>query len=145
MTSEAVPEAGQSLPPCTVLVADDDDDQRFLLSWVLQKAGFTTIDVHSGVQVVPLAHAQRPDVILLDIHMPDQDGFTTAKLLKGDAAVANIPIIFLTGRMDAADRSVALDLGADDLLLKSTEADELVRCVRAAFDRRRAQPAQSPE
>lgn len=141
MTSEAVPESGHTVPSCTVLVADDDDDQRFLLSWVLQKAGFTTIDVPNGVQVVPLAHAQRPDVILLDIHMPDQDGFTTAKLLKGDAAVANIPIIFLTGRMDAADRRVALDLGADDLLLKSTEADELVRCVRAAFDRRRAQPS----
>jgi len=136
-TSETVPEAGPSAPPCTVLLADDDDDQRFLLSWVLQKAGFTTIDVHTGVQVVPLAHAQRPDVILLDVHMPDQDGFTTARQLKGDPALADIPIIFLTGRMDPNDRGAALDLGADDLLLKSTEADELVRCVRAAFNRRR--------
>src|SRR5689334_23043998 len=107
--------------PCTLLIADDDDDQRFLLSWVLQRAGFTVIEVHTGGQVVPLAHAQRPDVILLDVHMPDQDGFTTARQLKGDPALAAIPIIFLTGRMDPTDRGVALELGAEDLLLKSTE------------------------
>jgi DNA-binding response OmpR family regulator len=138
MTSEAGLEAGHQMPPCTVLLADDDDDQRCLLSWMLQRAGFTTIDVHHGAQVVPLARAQRPDVILLDVHMPDQDGFTTARLLKGDPALAGIPIIFLTARLEASDRGVARDLGADELLLKSTEAGELVRCVRAAFARRRA-------
>jgi DNA-binding response OmpR family regulator len=138
MTSEAGLEPGDALAPCTVLLADDDDDQRFLLSWVLQRAGFTTIDVQSGLQVRPTAHARRPDVILLDIHMPDQNGFETARLLKDDPSLADIPIIFLTGRMDASDRGVALSLGAEDLLLKSTEADELVRTVRAAFDKARA-------
>jgi two-component system OmpR family response regulator len=125
----------------TVLVADDDDDQRFLLSWVLQRAGFTTIEVSLGERVVPLAQATRPDVILLDVHIPDQDGFTTARQLKGDPTLAGIPIIFLTGRMDANDRDLALGLGAEDLLLKSTEASQLVRSVRAAVERRRTQVA----
>jgi CheY-like chemotaxis protein len=136
MTSESDQEAGQPASPRKVLVADDDDDQRYLLSRVLQRAGFVTIAVETGGEVVPLARAERPDVILIDVQMPDQDGFTTVRQLKNDPALADIPIIFLTGRMEAGDRIVGLGLGAEDFLPKSIDTRELVRRVLHAADRR---------
>jgi len=104
---------------------------------VLQRAGFVTIAVETGGQVLPLARDERPDVILIDVQMPDQDGFTTVRQLKNDPALAEIPIIFLTGRLDAGDRIAGLDLGAEDFLSKSIDASELVRRVLHASDRRR--------
>jgi CheY-like chemotaxis protein len=112
-----------------VLLADDDEDQRYLLSRVLQRAGFVTIGVEIGTEVVPRARAERPDVIVLDVQMPDQDGFTTGRALKADPGLAAIPIIYLTGRLDPADRATALQLGAADFLPKSTDPRELVRRV----------------
>jgi CheY-like chemotaxis protein len=138
MTSEMEREAGQPVSPRKVLLADDDDDQRYLLSRVLQRAGFVTIAVETGGQVLPLARAERPDVILIDVQMPDQDGFTTVRQLKNDPALAEIPIIFLTGRLNADDRVAGLDLGAEDFLPKSIDTSELVRRVQHASDRRRA-------
>jgi DNA-binding response OmpR family regulator len=128
-----------------VLLADDDEDQRYLLSRVLQRAGFETLPVETGTEVVPLARARRPDIILLDVQMPDQDGFTTVRQLKADPALAAIPIIFLTGRLDPDDRVAALDLGAEEFLPKSTDPRELVRRVQDALDRRRNGDAGSPE
>jgi CheY-like chemotaxis protein len=123
-----------------VLVADDDDDQRYLLSRVLQRAGFETVIAAAGLDVVPLAKAERPDVIVIDVQMPDQDGFTTVRQLKNDPALADIPIIFLTGRSEATDRAEGIDLGAEDYLPKSTDPRELVKRVQQASDRR-ANPA----
>ncbi len=120
-----------------VLVADDDDDQRYLLSRVLQRAGFDTVIAESGLQVLPLVHAERPDVIVIDVQMPDQDGFETVRLLKSDPALADIPIIFLTGRSEASDRAEGIDLGAEDYLSKSTDPRELVKRVQKASDRTR--------
>jgi DNA-binding response OmpR family regulator len=120
-----------------VLVADDDDDQRYLLSRVLQRAGFETVIAEAGMDVVPLAKAERPDVIVIDVQMPDQDGFTTVRQLKNDPALADIPIIFLTGRSEADDRAAGINLGAEDYLSKSTDPRELVKRVQLASDRRR--------
>ena len=128
-----------------VLLADDDEDQRYLLSRVLQRAGFETLPVETGTEVVPLARARRPDIILLDVQMPDQDGFTTVRQLKADPALATIPIIFLTGRLDPDDRVAALDLGAEEFLPKSTDPRELVRRVQDALARRRDGGPKAPE
>lgn len=128
-----------------VLLADDDEDQRYLLSRVLQRAGFVTLPVEAGADVVPLARAERPDIILLDVQMPDQDGFATARQLKADPALATIPIIFLTGRLDPDDRMAALDLGAEEFLPKSTDPRELVRRVHQALERRQGGGENAPE
>jgi len=120
-----------------VLVADDVEDQRYLLSRVLQRAGFETIAAETGRQVLPLAHAERPDVIVIDVQMPDQDGFTTVRLLKNDPALADIPIIFLTGRSEADDRAAGIGLGAEDYLPKSVDPRELVRRVQQLAAERR--------
>jgi DNA-binding response OmpR family regulator len=97
-----------------VLVADDDEDQRFLISRVLQRAGFETIPVENGVDVVSVARTERPDVILLDVQMEDQDGFVTCRLLKGDPALA-----------------AGQELGAADFLRMSADTRELVSRVKS--------------
>jgi DNA-binding response OmpR family regulator len=114
-----------------VLVADDDEDQLFLISRVLQRAGFETIPVENGVDVVSIARAERPDVILLDVQMEDQDGFVTCRQLKGDPALAATPVVFLSGRLDPEDQMMGRELGAADFLRKSADTRELVSRVKS--------------
>ena len=113
-----------------VLVADDDEDQRFLITRVLQRNGFQAIPVENGVDVVSIARAERPDVILLDVQMPDQDGFVTCRQLKGDPSLAATPVVFLSGRLDPQDQLTGQELGAADFLRKSADTRELISRVR---------------
>ena len=87
----------------TVLIADDDEDQHYLMSRLLHRAGFKVVVVTKGVEVFAQAQSARPAVILLDVQMPDQDGFTTARQLKGHPETAGIPLMFLTGRSTVDD------------------------------------------
>jgi DNA-binding response OmpR family regulator len=113
-----------------VLVADDDEDQRFLISRVLQRAGFQTIPVENGADVVSIARAERPDVILLDVQMEDQDGFVTCRQLKGDPSLAATPVVFLSGRLDPQDQLTGQELGAAGFLRKSADTKELISRVK---------------
>jgi DNA-binding response OmpR family regulator len=113
-----------------VLVADDDEDMRFLISRVLQRAGFQAIPVGNGADVVSIALRERPDVILLDVQMEDQDGFVTCRQLKGDPSLAATPVVFLSGRIDPQDQLTGQELGAADFLKKSADTKELVSRVK---------------
>ncbi len=119
----------------TVLIADDDEDQHFLMSRLLHRAGFKVAVVTRGTDVVPQAQATRPAVILLDVQMPDQDGFTTARQLKAHPDTAGIPLMFLTGRSTVDDRLAGLRIGADDYVSKSVDPRELVLRVQKLCDR----------
>ncbi len=119
----------------TVLIADDDEDQHFLMSRLLHRAGFKVAVVTRGADVVPQAQATRPAVILLDVQMPDQDGFTTARQLKAHPDTAGIPLMFLTGRSTVDDRLAGLRIGADDYVSKSVDPRELVLRVQKLCDR----------
>ena len=88
----------------TVLIADDDEDQHYLMSRLLHRAGFKVAVVTRGASTSwQQAQATRPAVILLDVQMPDQDGFTTARQLKAHPETAGIPLMFLTGRSTVDD------------------------------------------
>jgi DNA-binding response OmpR family regulator len=113
-----------------VLVADDDEDQRFLITRVLQRNGFQAIPVENGADVVSIARTERPDVILLDVQMPDQDGFVTCRQLKGDPSLAATPVVFLSGRLDPQDQLTGQELGAADFLRKSADTRELISRVK---------------
>jgi DNA-binding response OmpR family regulator len=119
----------------TVLIADDDEDQHYLMSRLLHRAGFKVEVVTKGAEVVPKAQATRPAVILLDVQMPDQDGFTTARQLKAHPDTAGIPLMFLTGRSTVDDRLAGLRIGADDYVSKSVDPRELVLRVQKLCDR----------
>jgi DNA-binding response OmpR family regulator len=119
----------------TVLIADDDEDQHYLISRLLHRAGFKVAVVTRGADVLPQAQAARPAVILLDVQMPDQDGFTTARQLKAHPDTAGIPLMFLTGRSTVDDRLAGLRIGADDYVSKSVDPRELVLRVQKLCDR----------
>jgi DNA-binding response OmpR family regulator len=119
----------------TVLIADDDEDQHFLISRLLHRAGFKVAVVTRGAEVLGTAQAQRPAVILLDVQMPDQDGFTTARQLKSHPDTAGIPLMFLTGRSTVDDRLAGLRIGADDYVSKTVDPRELVLRVQKLCDR----------
>ncbi len=119
----------------TVLIADDDEDQHYLMSRLLHRAGFKVAVVTRGTEVVAQAQATRPAVILLDVQMPDQDGFTTARQLKAHPDTAGIPLMFLTGRSTVDDRLAGLRIGADDYVSKSVDPRELVLRVQKLCDR----------
>ena len=91
--------------------------------------------VTKGGEVLPQAQATQPAVILLDVQMPDQDGFTTARQLKGHPDTAGIPLMFLTGRSTVDDRLAGLRIGADDYVSKSVDPRELVLRVQKLCDR----------
>jgi DNA-binding response OmpR family regulator len=119
----------------TVLVGDDDEDQRYLISRLLGRSGFTVVSVTRGADILPEALRCRPAAILLDVQMPDQDGFTTARQLKARPETAATPLVFLTGRSTVDDRLAGLRLGADDYLSKSVDPRELVLRVQKLCDR----------
>ena len=119
-----------------VLVIDDDDGLLALLTIGLEREGFTVSTAKSGRQGLSAAYRLRPDVILLDIGIPELDGWATCQRLR---LVTDTPIIMLTAQSDRASIVKGLSLGADDYVTKPCSFDELKARIRSAL--RRASPA----
>jgi DNA-binding response OmpR family regulator len=109
-----------------VLVVEDDDDQRTIIMNQLSAAGYRTHGVTSGTAVRDTARAVAPSVILLDIEMPERDGYSVCRDLKADPELATVPVVFMTTRGRLDDRLAGLALGADDYLVKPVDPRELV-------------------
>ena len=122
-----------------VLIADDDAEQRTLLTQCLLNAGHSPIVRDSGVGLLECARVEQPSVILLDVNMPGIDGFGTCQLLKADAETCGIPIVLMSTRSALNDRLAGLSLGADDYLCKPIEFPELLLRLRLLGVRREAQ------
>ncbi|MFS8120024.1 MAG: response regulator [Microcoleus sp.] len=103
--------------PCIMLV-DDEPDNLILLQELLQLEGYTTVSALSGDEALSLARASRPDLILLDIMMPELDGFDVCDRLRKDTALQTVPVIFLTALDDDTSRIRGLEIMADDYLTK---------------------------
>ncbi|MEG3976820.1 response regulator [Microcoleus sp. herbarium8] len=103
--------------PCIMLV-DDEPDNLTLLQELLQVEGYTTVSALSGDEALSLARTFRPDLILLDIMMPDMDGFDVCDILRKDTALQTVPVIFLTALSDDTSRLKGLERMADDYLTK---------------------------
>ena len=95
----------------TVLVADDTDTGRELVRTVLENSGYTVVEAGDGLEAVRVARERRPDLIILDLHMPDLDGFGVIQQLRADANFARIPIVALTASAMFGDRERALSVG----------------------------------
>ena len=118
-----------SLDGKTLLVADDDGDIRRIVSTAARKQGMRTIEAEDGERALRLIREEKPDIIVLDVMMPKQDGRDVCKKVRADAATQNIPIIMFTAKDDQADRLVGLELGADDYIAKPFKIDMLMRRV----------------
>jgi DNA-binding response OmpR family regulator len=120
-----------------VLVVEDDPDIAQLVAHYLEKAGFSTELLANGRDALSAIVARPPDVLVLDLMLPQVDGLEICRMVRSNTATAAIPIIMLTARAEESDRIVGLEIGADDYLAKPFSPNELVARVRALV--RRAQ------
>ena len=118
-----------------IMVVEDDEDQREVVCINLEAAGYETLQVPDGDSAIAAARAGRPALILLDANLPGVDGYTVCRLLKSDAALASIPVLFITTRSSLDDRAVGLTLGADDYLVKPVDMSELMLRVQVLLAR----------
>jgi PleD family two-component response regulator len=127
-----------------ILVVDDDPGIRMICRDVLENAGFLVREAGSGMAAVADARRFRPDLTLLDVMMPDQDGFQTAAQLRAEPGAAMMPVIFVSARSQTADKVRAFKLGAEDYLVKPFDSAELLARVEKALDRRDREIGVSP-
>ena len=118
-----------------ILIVEDDLDVADMLNAYFRVQGYDVFTANWGEDGVRAASASRPDMIILDIRLPDIDGYEVARRLRSDRKTNTIPIIFLTEKRDRADRLHGLELGADDYITKPFSPKELVARVRVLFRR----------
>ena len=123
-----------------ILVVDDDDSINELIKINLELSGYDVISAFDGLQGFTLAKQELPDLIVLDVMMPDVDGYTVAKRVRENASTAEIPILMLTAMGQLEDKVKGFDIGVDDYLVKPFEMDELKVRVRALLKRVNAIP-----
>jgi DNA-binding response OmpR family regulator len=117
----------------TILNVDDDELGRFALTHLLRGAGFRVREAGTGGEALLLL-AEKPDLILLDVHLPDANGFDLCRRIKGDPATAAIPVIFLSAAaVRGEDRIHGLEIGGDDYLVKPVEPAVVVAHVKAVL------------
>jgi len=115
--------------PKTVLVVDDDRPMRALCRASLEEAGFRVLEAAGGEEALESVRDERPDLILLDIMMPGISGWEVTSALLADRSTDQIPIIFISGRRELADRVRAFGLGAQDYVTKPFDPTALARTV----------------
>lgn len=115
-----------------ILIVDDDPRLRDLLRIAVERAGFTAATVADGQAALVAARRDAPDLMVLDIGLPEMDGFEVCRRLR---ATSDLPILFLTARDDEVDRIVGLELGADDYVTKPFSPREVVARIRAILKR----------
>ena len=120
-----------------ILVVDDEPDALEVLGFKLREAGYTPIFAKDGTRAIAIARDERPDLIVLDLMLPEVDGLEVCKILRRDASTASIPIIMLTARAAEMDRVLGLELGADDYVTKPFSPRELVIRIRKQLARAR--------
>jgi DNA-binding response OmpR family regulator len=115
-----------------VLVVDDEPKIVQLARDYLEHAGFAVVVAHDGKAALASARAQRPDLVVLDLGLPELDGLDVARTMRQES---NVPIVMLTGRSEESDKLVGLEIGADDYVTKPFSPKELVARVRAVLRR----------
>ena len=118
-----------------VLIVDDDPDILRLVSYNIGQAGFEVIAASTGRKALEIAQKQHPDLIILDIMLPDVDGMEVCRTLRQQYPSRRIPIIMLTARGEEIDRVVGFELGADDYVAKPFSPRELVLRVKSILRR----------
>lgn len=125
-----------------ILIADDDKEIVRLLRSYLEQAEYRVLAAHDGRTAMEMMRTEQPDLLLLDIMLPERDGWEITRLIRTDAQLAGTPIIMLTARIEDADKILGLELGADDYVTKPFNPREVLARVRAQL--RRQQRSHEP-
>ena len=118
-----------------VLIIEDEKDIVKMLDYNLRKEGFRVFSANNGEDGLDMARRENPDLILLDLMLPEMDGLDVCKAVKNDAKTTHIPIIILTAKAQESDKVVGLELGADDYVTKPFSPRELIARIKAVLRR----------
>lgn len=126
-----------------ILIADDERDIIDFLKYNLEKEGFDVLTARNGAEAVALAK-KNPNLILLDVMMPEMDGLEAVRTLKKNPATAKIPVIFLTARVSEVDEVVGLELGADDYITKPVSLPKLIARIKLTLRKKNGPAMDEP-
>jgi two-component system alkaline phosphatase synthesis response regulator PhoP len=118
-----------------ILVVDDDHEIVRLVRAYLEKANYSVLTAYDGESALHILRRERPDLLVLDLMLPDRDGWDLTQLIRADQSLAETPIIMLTARVEDSDKIVGLEIGADDYVTKPFNPRELVARVRSLLRR----------
>lgn len=119
----------------TILIVDDEEDVLDLLQLVFETSGFAVRRAATGKSAVSLAWEEPPDVVLLDVMMPEMDGWQVLRTLKGDERTRNVPVVMLSARAERRDKMIGLQEGAEGYIAKPFSPAEVVREVQSFLER----------
>jgi CheY-like chemotaxis protein len=116
-----------------ILIAEDERDIRDLITFTLGFAGYEVVAAANGEEAVNLARQEIPDLILMDVRMPRMTGYEACALMKADAKLKNIPVIFLSAKGQDSEIQAGLQAGAADYLLKPFAPDQLTERIQTVL------------
>ena len=119
----------------TILIVDDEEDVLDLLQLVFETSGFVVRRAASGKSAVSSAYEEPPDVVLLDVMMPEMDGWQVLRTLKGDERTRHVPVVMLSARAERRDKMIGLQEGAEGYIAKPFSPAEVVREVQSFLER----------
>ena len=127
-----------------ILIIDDDVDTLRLVGLMLQRQGYQIVAASNGSQGLAKAFDERPDLILLDVMMPDMDGYEVTRRLRKNPTTATVPILMFTAKTQLDDKVTGFEVGADDYLTKPVNRQELLSALKRWIARPNANGALSP-
>jgi CheY-like chemotaxis protein len=114
-----------------VLLVEDNPQNRYLVTFLLEKHGFEVVGAEDGEEAVAAVEQDAPDVILMDMQLPKVDGYEATRRIKGDERFRHIPIIALTAHSMKGDRGKAIAAGCDEYVTKPVDADGLIALLKS--------------
>ena len=130
---EQSPPAVQQIKDAAVLIVDDSRTIVRALQLMLEREGYLTFSAADGVQAIAMTKRQRPDVVLMDVVMPNMNGFEATRALVNDPLTAAIPVIMMSGTEQVSDRAWGIRLGAKGFLAKPIDKEELLGKIRSVI------------
>ncbi|HDI51643.1 MAG TPA: response regulator [Bacteroidetes bacterium] len=128
------------MPKEKILIVDDEEDILSLVEYNLKKEGYRTIGVKTGEAALQLVEEETPDLIILDLMLPEMDGLEVCRILKSNENTSDIPIIMLTAKGEETDIVVGLEIGADDYVTKPFSPRVLLARTKALLRRKTKEP-----
>ena len=128
-----------------ILVVDDDKEIVRLVKSYLEQAGYQVLTAYDGESALHVMRRDKPDLTVLDLMMPERDGWDVTRVVRGDQSLTDMPIIMLTARVEDTDKILGLELGADDYVTKPFNPREIVARVRSVLRRAQGSNATSTQ